>query len=46
MIGETISLPALATAHSHAFQRALRGDTQRPGPAGLELGRKSGRASG
>ena len=25
MIGETISLPALATAHSHAFQRALRG---------------------
>lgn len=25
-------LPALATAHSHAFQRALRGDAQRPGP--------------
>lgn len=30
------SLPALATAHSHAFQRALRGDTQRPGPAGTD----------
>jgi formimidoylglutamate deiminase len=29
-------LPALATAHSHAFQRALRGDTQRPGPAGTD----------
>jgi len=29
-----LELPALATAHSHAFQRALRGDTQRPGPAG------------
>ena len=29
-------LPALATAHSHAFQRALRGDTQRPGPAGSD----------
>ena len=28
----TIVLPALATAHSHAFQRALRGHTQRPGP--------------
>jgi formimidoylglutamate deiminase len=25
-------LPALATAHSHAFQRAMRGDAQRPGP--------------
>jgi formiminoglutamate deiminase len=36
MTGETISLPALATAHSHAFQRALRGDTQRPGPAGSD----------
>jgi formiminoglutamate deiminase len=28
----TLSLPALATAHSHAFQRAMRGDAQRPGP--------------
>jgi formimidoylglutamate deiminase len=27
-----LELPALATAHSHAFQRALRGDAQRPGP--------------
>jgi len=34
--GDSISLPALATAHSHAFQRALRGDTQRPGPAGTD----------
>jgi formiminoglutamate deiminase len=31
-----IVLPALATAHSHAFQRALRGDTQRPGPDGTD----------
>jgi formimidoylglutamate deiminase len=29
-------LPALATAHSHAFQRALRGGAQRPGPAGSD----------
>lgn len=29
----TLELPALATAHSHAFQRRLRGDAQRPGPA-------------
>ena len=27
----TLRLPALATAHSHAFQRALRGRAQRPG---------------
>ncbi len=33
---DTNALPALATAHSHAFQRALRGDTQRPGPAGTD----------
>ena len=32
--GERIVLPALSTAHSHAFQRAMRGDAQRPGPAG------------
>ncbi|HVY45195.1 MAG TPA: amidohydrolase family protein, partial [Minicystis sp.] len=32
----TMRLPALATAHSHAFQRALRGATQRPGPAGTD----------
>ncbi len=28
-IGDTITMPAFATAHSHAFQRALRGRTQR-----------------
>lgn len=33
---DRIELPALATAHSHAFQRGLRGDTQRPGPAGTD----------
>jgi formiminoglutamate deiminase len=27
--GRTIRLPALATAHSHAFQRAMRGTSQR-----------------
>jgi formimidoylglutamate deiminase len=27
-----LSLPALASAHSHAFQRALRGHAQRPAP--------------
>jgi formimidoylglutamate deiminase len=27
----TFRLPALASAHSHAFQRALRGQAQRPG---------------
>lgn len=26
------TLPALATAHSHAFQRGMRGGAQRPGP--------------
>src|ERR1700761_6749392 len=30
----SMRLPALATAHSHAFQRALRGRGQRPAPAG------------
>jgi formiminoglutamate deiminase len=29
----TLRLPSLATAHSHAFQRAMRGQAQRPGPA-------------
>jgi formiminoglutamate deiminase len=29
--GRTIRLPALATAHSHAFQRAMRGTAQRRG---------------
>ncbi|CAN5322963.1 hypothetical protein BH09MYX1_BH09MYX1_23610 [soil metagenome] len=31
--GSDVLLPALATAHSHAFQRAMRGMAQRPGPA-------------
>jgi formimidoylglutamate deiminase len=30
----TLRLPALATAHSHAFQRAMRGRAQRPLPRG------------
>jgi formimidoylglutamate deiminase len=29
----SLTLPAFTTAHSHAFQRALRGKTQRPSPA-------------
>jgi formimidoylglutamate deiminase len=29
--GRTVRLPALATAHSHAFQRAMRGTSQRRG---------------
>lgn len=33
---DELTLPALATAHSHAFQRALRGDAQRPGPSGTD----------
>ncbi len=28
----TLRVPAFTTAHSHAFQRALRGKAQRPGP--------------
>jgi formimidoylglutamate deiminase len=34
----TITLPALATAHSHAFQRAMRGKAQRSGggPGGAD----------
>lgn len=34
--GVPLELPAFATAHSHAFQRALRGRAQRPGPAGAD----------
>lgn len=30
------ALPALASAHSHAFQRAMRGAAQRPGPDGSD----------
>jgi formiminoglutamate deiminase len=33
---DRIALPALATAHSHAFQRGMRGKAQRPGPAGAD----------
>lgn len=29
-------LPAFTTAHSHAFQRAMRGLAQRPGPTGTD----------
>ncbi len=29
--GRFLRLPALSTAHSHAFQRAMRGTSQRPG---------------
>lgn len=32
----TFELPALATAHSHAFQRGMRGDAQRPGPSATD----------
>jgi len=35
-VANDLLLPALATAHSHAFQRALRGDAQRPGPDGTD----------
>lgn len=31
--GSTLWLPAFTTAHSHVFQRAMRGLAQRPGPA-------------
>jgi formimidoylglutamate deiminase len=31
-----IELPSCATAHSHAFQRAMRGKAQRPGPSGSD----------
>lgn len=31
-----LTLPALTTAHSHAFQRAMRGLAQRPGPSGSD----------
>jgi formiminoglutamate deiminase len=34
----TVRLPALATAHSHAFQRALRGRGQRPAVLGGATG--------
>ncbi|HEU4406114.1 MAG TPA: formimidoylglutamate deiminase [Polyangiaceae bacterium] len=34
--GGAPALPAFATAHSHAFQRAMRGRAQRPGPGGAD----------
>ncbi len=34
--GDQIRLPAFTTAHSHAFQRAMRGKAQRPGPDGSD----------
>jgi formimidoylglutamate deiminase len=30
----TVSIPGMPNAHSHAFQRGLRGRAERPGPAG------------
>lgn len=33
---KTLRLPAFSTAHSHAFQRGMRGLAQRPGPAGTD----------
>lgn len=34
--GRVVELPALSTAHSHAFQRGMRGEAQRPGDAGQD----------
>lgn len=36
LVGGAIELPALASAHSHAFQRGMRGEAQRPGPSGSD----------
>src|SRR5215472_4924596 len=36
MTEQALRLPALASAHSHAFQRALRGQAQRPGGSGAD----------
>ncbi|WP_438008616.1 formimidoylglutamate deiminase [Sorangium sp. So ce321] len=36
LTARAIELPALATAHSHAFQRGMRGEAQRPGPSGAD----------
>jgi formiminoglutamate deiminase len=35
--GRWIELPALATAHSHAFQRRMRGSAQRPAAVGEDF---------
>ncbi len=29
-LGRALAVPGFVTAHSHAFQRGLRGETQRP----------------
>lgn len=34
--GGVVRLPAFASAHSHAFQRAMRGRAERPGPAATD----------
>jgi len=34
VIARTVSIPGMPNAHSHAFQRGLRGRAERPGPAG------------
>ncbi len=34
MIPRTLAIPGMPNAHSHAFQRGLRGRAERPGPAG------------
>ncbi|MFZ0975908.1 MAG: hypothetical protein WAN22_27050, partial [Solirubrobacteraceae bacterium] len=31
-----VSIPGMPNAHSHAFQRGLRGRAERPGPAGID----------
>ena len=36
MTARTLSIPGMPNAHSHAFQRGLRGRAERPGPAGSE----------
>ncbi|WP_437836602.1 formimidoylglutamate deiminase [Sorangium sp. So ce1153] len=36
LTAQAIELPALASAHSHAFQRGMRGEAQRPGPSGAD----------
>ncbi|MCS6899052.1 MAG: formimidoylglutamate deiminase [Myxococcales bacterium] len=36
MAATTLRLPAFTTAHSHVFQRAMRGLAQRPGPGGTD----------
>ncbi|WP_437600939.1 formimidoylglutamate deiminase [Sorangium sp. So ce590] len=36
LTARAIELPALVSAHSHAFQRGMRGEAQRPGPTGAD----------